>query len=146
MTQIRKTTMSKSETHYISEKIRWQFDLTISNETIYSLVDVIINRGIGDWGVITKITTINNTMQTGEKNYQYTLPIEVACIETNEAALITKDLIMCAISKTLIDFPYALDTVAGYSLAVDRLTDEDIDEIIQVAVFGSLKYGFAWTK
>lgn len=138
--------MNENGAKYISKKIYWKFDLTMSEEEIYSLVDRIITNGIGDWGIIAKVTAMNNTKQTNTKSFQYTLPIEVACIEINQSAVITKDILLYAISKTLIDFPYALNTSAGYDLEVDKLTDEDIDEIIQVAVFGYMKYGYSWTK
>ena len=41
-----------------------------------------------------------------------------------------------------MDFPYVLDTKAGFNLSIDKLTKEDIDEIIQIAAFKEMKYGF----
>ena len=43
-----------------------------------------------------------------------------------------------------MDFPYVLDTKAGFNLSIDKLTKEDIDEIIQIAAFKEMKYGFIW--
>ena len=138
--------MNENETKYICEKIYWEFDLTMSEEEIYSLVNRIISNGFGDWGIISQVAPIDNKMQTFTKNYRYTLPIEVTCIEINQSAVITKEVLLRAIRKTLIDFPYALNTNAGYNLDVDKLTDEDIDEIIQVAVFGCMRHGYTWAK
>ena len=73
---------------------------------------------------------------------RYTFPIKVTDIEENITYTLKMENILWALMITIIDFPYALDTTAGYNLDVDKLTIEDIDEIIQVAVNRQLKYNF----
>ena len=112
------------------------FILQLTSEDIQLLITRIIDEGIGDWAVIDHVT---HTEIGG-----YTVPIQISCIDTNKAYMIGAQDIAYGIQRACIDFPYALDTTAGYRLRVNSLTQEDIDEIVQLAVFEKIQYGYVW--
>ena len=137
---------------FIEVVIRHEFALTLKKEDLDSIVTRAINEGIGDWGIITKATRVKAQGRQRAKRGQraqgrqrapvYSVPFEVVDIETNKTHTVTRGKLLRGIRDTLIDFPYALDTLAGYNLNVGKLTMEDIDEIIQQAIFKELHYGF----
>lgn len=136
---------SKHRKHsdFIEVDIQLQFPLTFTKDNLDRLVTRAINEGIGDWAIITKATTKKRKGGGDEScEVNYTLPFQVENIDTNEKIIVTRDKLLRAIRDTLIDFPYALDTMAGYNLVVDKLTREDIDEIIQVAAYKDIQYRF----
>ena len=112
------------------------FILQLTLKDIQELIARIINGGIGDWAIIDHVTRTENS--------SYTVPMQISCIDTNKTYLIDMQDILYGIQRAWIDFPCALDTTAGYRLNVDRLTQEDIDEIIQLAVFKRVQYGYVW--
>lgn len=132
----------KPRSKFIEIDIRHHFTLTITKHELDQLVSRMVAEGIGDWGLITAATRLR---QRGFSNLSntYTLPIQVVDIEINKTYIITRAIMLRAIRDSLIDFTYALDTQAGYNLVVDKLTREDMDEIIQLAVFKKIQYGFA---
>lgn len=145
---MKNTKVSRKE-RFTETPVDFQFKLTTTDQDIEDLVSKAISGGIGDWAVITKATRVKATdkMVRPDRNSQsscppYTLPIEVINIDSGKEYIVTKEILLYALGKTLIDFPYALDTVAGYNIDVGKLTSEDIDEIIQLAVFGKIQYRF----
>lgn len=133
----------KTKQSFISTNVTMKFNLILTEEELSKLVNRIIYEGIGDWAIVSHATAIKkNNGLIGS----YTLPFQVEDIETNKEFIVDKQSILKSIGKTLIDFPYALDTTAGYNLNINKLTQEDIDEIVQVAVFGKIKYGFVWNR
>jgi len=136
---------------FVRTPVNFQFELTTTEQDIEDLVSKAISGGIGDWAVITKATRVKATnrdkMDRPDRNSQslcppYTLPMEVINIDSGKEYIVTKEMLLCALRETLIDFPYALDTERGYNLDVGKLTSEDLDEIIQLAVFGKMQYRF----
>ena len=132
---------------FIEVVIKHEFALTLKKEELDVIVTRAINEGIGDWGIITEATRVKaqgrQQAKRGQRSPVYSVPFEVVDIETNKAHTVTRGKLLRGIRDTLIDFPYALDTLAGYNLNVGKLTMEDIDEIIQQAIFKELRYGFA---
>lgn len=114
---------------FLRTDVKAEFTLTLKSEDLEELVLRAMEEGIGDWALITeaKISTLTTRL------------IDIG---TNKEHTVTKEQLLKAISDTIIDFPYALDTLAGYNLEVKRLTCEDIDEIFQVAVFNKMQYKF----
>lgn len=142
---------------FIHIPVQFDFHLTITPEQLDHLINRAINEGIGDWGLIEEARVkhrkqacshhkhhAKNANHAQSKVYldRYTFPIKVIDIEENITYTLKMENILWALMITIIDFPYALDTTAGYNLDVDKLTIEDIDEIIQVAVNRQLKYNF----
>lgn len=155
------SSMERIETlHFIPIRIKLQFTLTITFEQIDRMINRAINEGIGDWAIITKATRRkvrpkglkdierNSTQQitqasnSTQKHLKYTIPIQIEDITTNKKYVLHFPGIMKGIQEGLIDFTYALDTTAGYNLLIEKLTREDIDEIIQIAIFGDITYKF----
>ena len=120
---------------FIPVVVKHEFTLTLKKEDIESIVTRAINEGIGDWGIVTGATRVQGLPV-------YSVPFEVTDIETNQTHEVTRVKLLRGIRDTLIDFPYALDTLAGYNLDTGKLTREDIDEIIQQAIFKEKRYGF----
>ena len=131
----------RTRSKFIKIDMKIQFTLTITKHALDQLVSRMVTEGIGDWGLI-MATTKPRQKELFRLDTTYTLPIQVVDIETGIIYNITRAIILRAIRDSLIDFPYALDTRAGYNLAVHKLTREDMDEIIQLAVFKKIKYGF----
>ena len=119
----------RQHSNFLRVDIQAKFTLTIKNEDLEQLVARAISEGIGDWAIIAWLQ-------------MPPLSVYIADISTNIEYTITKEHLLKAISDTIIDFPYALDNLAGYNLAVDKLNREDIDEIFQVAVFDEIQYRF----
>lgn len=134
-----KTSKHKKRSPFIRIDIIQKFTLTLRKQELDQLISTAVEDGIGDWGIIIAVTGLNKS-----RPYRplYTLPIEVLDITTNKRHIVTKSKILRAIRDTLIDFPYALNTNAGYNLSIGKLTRENIDEIIQVAIFRKIKYKF----
>lgn len=132
---------------FIEVVIKHEFALTLKKEDLDSIVTRAINEGIGDWGIITEATRVKaqgrQRAKRGQRSPVYSVPFEVVDVETNKTHTVTRGKLLRGIRDTLIDFPYALATLAGYNLNVGKLTMEDIDEIIQQAIFKELHYGFA---
>lgn len=132
---------------FIEVVIKHEFALTLKKEDLDAIVTRAINEGIGDWGIITEATRVKaqgrQQAKRGQRSPVYSVPFEVVDVETNKTHTVTRGKLLRGIRDTLIDFPYALDTLAGYNLNVGKLTMEDIDEIIQQAIFKELHYGFA---
>ncbi len=116
---------------YISVDISAQFTLTFTLADIQHLVTRIYSEGIGDWCVL-------DTEHT-----DFSL-IQLTDIATNCTYCIDLQELESAICTAWLDFPYALDVQSGCSLCVDRLSGEDIDEIVQIAIFGSMQYSWTW--
>ncbi len=115
---------------YEKIEITAEFPMTFTSHDMAQLVSRIHNKGIGDWCVL--------------ENASVSFPLQLTEIDTNISYSIGLQDIKRAICAAWIDFPYVLDTQAGYNLAVDKLTQEDIDEIVQIAVFHKIKYGWTW--
>lgn len=113
---------------FITLPISLSFPLTIEKKDIYHIVNRAIKDGIGDWGLI--------------EDSPRALPRQIIDIATNQVYTLTRAKLLRSIKNTLLDFPYALDTTAGYTLNIHKMTQEDIDEIIQVAIFREIRYGF----
>lgn len=120
---------NRKHSNFLMVDVQAEFTLTLENDDLEKLVARAMEEGVGDWAII-----------TGLKRSPFS--VYLADISTNIEYTITKEQLLKAISETWIDFPYALDTVAGYNLAVDKLTCEDMDEIFQVAVFDEMQYEF----
>ncbi len=118
-------------TDYISIDISVQFSLTLTLADIRTLVNRIYNEGIGDWCVL-------------EDKHENFLPLQLTDIATNCTYSVDIQDLISAICASLLDFPYALDVQNGFNLCVDRLTNEDLDEIVQLAVFGRIQYSWIW--
>ncbi len=118
-------------TDYISIDISVQFPMTLTFADIRTLVNRIYNEGIGDWCVL-------------EDKHENSLPLQLMDIATNCTYSVGLRELEFAICTSLLDFPYALDVQNGFNLRVDKLTNEDIDEIVQLAVFGSMQYSWTW--
>lgn len=112
------------------------FLLQVTIKDIQMIIYRVINDGVGDWAVIDHVTHTENR--------EYTVPIQISCIDTNKAYDIEMQDILYGIQRAWIDFPYALDITAGYRLNINKLTPEDVDEIIQLAVFKRIQYGYVW--
>ena len=115
--------------------MQFGFQVTLTKNQLDQLITRAIEEGIGDWCVIDKANKAS-------RNNMYTVPIQIIDIETNQEHLITRSKLLRGIRDSLMDFPYVLDTKAGFNLSIDKLTKEDIDEIIQIAAFKEMKYGF----
>ncbi len=118
-------------TDYISIDISAQFTLTFTLADIQHLVSRIYSEGIGDWCVL-------------EADHEGFLPLCVTDITTNCTYSIGLNELESAICTAWLDFPYALDVQSGCSLCIDKLSGEDIDEIVQIAVFGRMQYSWTW--
>ncbi len=116
---------------YISIDISAQFTLTFTLADIQHLVNRIYSDGIGDWCVL-------------ETEHDDSALLQLTDITTNYTYSIGLPELTSAICTAWLDFPYALDVQSGCSLCVDRLTNEDIDEIVQIAVFGRIQYSWTW--
>lgn len=119
----------RKHSKFLMVDVQAEFTLTLENEDLEELVIRAMEEGIGDWAIITGLK-------------RSPLTVYLADITSNIEHTVTKEQLLKAISKTWIDFPYALDTLAGYNLVVNKLTCEDIDEIFQVAVFDKMQYEF----
>ncbi len=118
-------------TDFISVDISAQFTLTFTLADIQHLISRIYNEGIGDWCVL-------------ESEPADSLPLRLTDITTNYIYSIGLQELESAICTAWLDFPYALDVQSGFNLCVDKLTEEDIDEIVQIAVFGRMRYSWMW--
>ncbi len=118
-------------TDFISVDISAQFTLTFTLADIQHLISRIYNEGIGDWCVL-------------ETEHENLLPLQLTDIATNCTYSIGLPELTSAICTAWLDFPYALDVRSGCSLCVDKLTGEDMDEIVQIAVFGNMRYSWTW--
>lgn len=131
---------------FIHIPMSFTFELTVTDAQMDHLADRIVYEGIGDWGTIHSATHKQRfkriPLPRGKNNLivHYRFPIKVFDLDTGVVHIIRKENIYWALAITLIDFPYALDTKAGYNIDVDRLTLADIDEIIQVAATGKVFY------
>lgn len=121
---------SMRQSRYEVVEIKAEFPLTFTGHDMVQFVSRVHKEGLGDWCVL--------------ENASVSFPLQLMEIDTNISYSIGLHDIKRAICAAWIDFPYVLDTQAGYSFAVDRLTSEDIDEIIQIAVFNRIKYAWAW--
>lgn len=120
-----------------------RFILTLQAKELNQLITRAITEGIGDWGVIDKATKAKGKGKANSKAKDtYTVPFHVIDISTNQSYTVTRSKLLRGIRDGLIDFPYALDTQAGYNLKVSKLTREDIDEIVQLSIFKKMQYGF----
>lgn len=119
----------RKHSKFLMVDVQAEFTLTLENEDLEELVIRAMEEGIGDWAIITGLK-------------RSPLTVYLADITSNIEHTVTKEQLLKAISETWIDFPYALDTLAGYNLVVNKLTCEDIDEIFQVAVFDKMQYEF----
>lgn len=128
----------QKKSKFIKIDMQLHFILTVTKNQIDQLVSRAINEGIGDWGMIDQATRVRKH----KNQIIYTVPFHVIDIETNVKYLITKQKLLRGIRDGLIDFPYALDTEAGYNLNINKLNQEDIDEIVQIATFRKIKYKF----
>lgn len=120
---------------FIRVDMQIRFTLTLKKQELDQLITRAVKEGIGDWAIIDAATKV-----TGKGTY--TVPFHVIDLETNQEYVVTRSKILRGIRDALIDFPYALDTQAGYNLAVENLIQEDIDEIIQLAIFKRIQYKF----
>ncbi len=118
-------------TDYITIDISVQFPLTLTLADMQNLVSRIYNEGIGDWCAL-------------EDVHENSLPLQLTDIATNYTYSIDLQDLISAICTSLLDFLYALDVKNGFNLCVDKLTNEDIDEIVQLAIFGSMQYSWTW--
>ncbi len=118
-------------TDFISVDISAQFTLTFALSDIQHLVSRIYSDGIGDWCVL-------------DSEPADSLPLRLTDITTNCTYSIGLPEITSAICTAWLDFPYALDVQNGFNLYIDKLTGEDIDEIVQIAVFGRMQYSWTW--
>ncbi len=118
-------------TDFLTLDISVQFPLTLTLADMQNLVSRIYNEGIGDWCVL-------------EDKYGSSLPLQLTDIATNCTYSIDLQDLTSAICSSLLDFPYALDVKNGFNLCVDKLTNEDLDEIVQLAVFGRMQYSWTW--
>lgn len=114
--------------------VRWIIPLTVSEKQLDIVISKIYNEGIGDWAVISPMNQC--------AGQEVTLPFKVVDIETNQEFTVTKEKILFGLKCALLDFPYVLSTYNGYNLNAMQLSCEDLDEIIQVALFGEIKYEF----
>ena len=126
---------SRTRSKFIKFKMQFGFQVTLTKNQLDQFITRAIEEGIGDWCVIDKANKAS-------RNNMYTVPIQIIDIETNQEHLITRSKLLTGIRDSLMDFPYVLDTKAGFNLSIDKLTKEDIDEIIQIAAFKEMKYGF----
>ena len=126
---------------FIRIEMQIKFILTLQAKELNQLITRAITEGIGDWGIIDKATKVKGRAKGNEKD-MYTVPFHVIDISTNQSYTITRSKLLRGIRDGLIDFPYALDTQAGYNLKVNTLTREDIDEIMQLSIFKKMQYGF----
>ncbi len=118
-------------TDYISIDISAQFTLAFTLADIQHLVTRIYSDGIGDWCVL-------------EDKHTDFLPLRLTDIATNCTYSIGLQDLTSAICTAWLDFPYALDVQNGFNLCIDRLSGEDMDEIVQIAVFGRMQYSWTW--
>ncbi len=118
-------------TDFISVDISAQFTLTFTLADIQHLVSRIHNEGIGDWCVLETERADASLLQLTDITTNCTYSIGLQELES-------------AICTAWLDFPYALDVQSGCSLCVDRLSGEDMDEIVQIAVFGNMQYSWTW--
>ncbi len=118
-------------TDYLTFDISAQFTLTFTLADIQHLVTRIYSEGIGDWCVL-------------ETEHDDSALPQLTDISTNCTYSIGLPELTSAICNAWLDFPYALDVKNGFNLCVDRLSGEDIDEIVQIAVFGSMRYSWTW--
>ncbi len=119
-------------TRYEKLHLTTEFTLTLTGQDFAQLARRIYKEGLGDWCVL--------------ESTSVSFPLQLTEIDTNISYKVGLHDIKRAIGVAWLDFPYVLDTQAGYNLAVDKLTQEDIDEIIQIAVFHKIKYAWAWRE
>ncbi len=118
-------------TDFISVDISAQFTLTFTLADIQHLISRIYSDGIGDWCVLESKPDDSSLLQLTD-------------ITTNCTYSIGLPELTSAICTAWLDFPYALDVQSGFNLCVDKLTAEDMDEIVQIAVFGIMRYSWTW--
>lgn len=121
---------NKGQSIYEKIEITAEFPMTFTLHDMARLAHRIQKEGLGDWCVL--------------ENTSVSFPLQLTEIDTNIRYKVGLHDIKRAICAAWLDFPYVLDTQSGYSLAVDKLTQEDIDEIIQIAVFHKIKYDWTW--
>lgn len=134
---------------FIHIPMSFTFELTVTDAQMDQLADrIVYDDAIGEWAIVYSATYKGRRRKiplpwmrdNWPRNIKYSFPIVVINIDSDEVYTIRKENIYWALAVTLIDFPYALDTRAGYTINVDRLTPADIDEIIQVAATGRVFY------
>ncbi len=101
-------------TDYISIDISAQFTLTFTLADIQHLISRIYSDGIGDWCVLDTERADSSLLQLTD-------------ISTNCTYSIGLPAFTSAICTAWLDFPYALDVRSGFTLRIDKLTNEDIN-------------------
>ena len=134
---------------FIHIPISFTFELTVTDAQMDQLVQrIVYDDAIGEWAIVYSATYKGRRRKiplpwmrdNWPRNIKYTFPILVVDVDTGVVHTIRKENIYWALAVTLIDFPYALDTKAGYNIDINRLTPADIDEMIQVAATGKVFY------
>lgn len=134
---------------FIHIPMNFTFELTVTDDQMDQLVHrIVYDYDIGEWAIVYSATykgrhrkiTLPWMRDNWPQNIKYTFPIVVIDIDSDKRYTIRKENIYWALAITLIDFPYALDTTAGYTIDINKLTPADIDEIIQVAATGKVFY------
>ncbi len=142
-------TKNRKNTSTVTEVwVSFDFPLTFKQKEIDHLAEKICKFGIGDWACVEPVSSQNKTKkQAGSEVIHKPFPIlQITDIDTGIIYQISATKLLDAVGKAVIDFPHALNTEAGYTIVVDNLTGEDLDEIVQTACFGKLRYGYVWNK
>lgn len=115
------------------------YDVRLTDYSIDALVKRILKEGIGDWCVL------KEAEDTGERKIALHQPLlYVTDIQTNTEYTLTKQMFMDTINEIWVDFPWAIDFEFNSDLDVMLLTEQDMDEIIQVACLEDIVYPYPW--
>lgn len=130
---------------FITLPVKLDLKLTISYKDMNDLVYRIVDEGIGTWGQVIDAKVykagdkrLGQHIRKSKKYYDF--PITVLDTNEDETYKIDKETLLEGIKEAWIDFPFVLDTTCGYDLKLNKLKASNIDEIIQLALFGEIKY------
>lgn len=124
----------------LDEKTLTEFyEVKLTDYSIDALVKRIIQDGIGDWCVMQEVEDI------GERKITLNQPLlHITDIHTNQEYVLTKQKLMETINDIWVDFPWAINFNFNSDLDVMLLTEQDMDEIVQVVCLGDLIYSYPW--
>jgi len=133
---------------FMTLPVNLDLKLTISYQDMNDLVYRMAEDGIGTWGQVIDAKVyrppgkrLGQCMRKSKKYYDF--PLTVLDTISGEAYIIDKEILLYGIKAAWIDFPTVLDTSCGYDLKLKKLNAADIDEIVQLAIFGEIRYDLA---
>ena len=130
---------------FITLPVKLDLKLTISYKDMNDLVYRIVDEGIGTWGQVInakvyKVSEKRFGQHIRRSKKYYDFPITILDTNEDETYKIDKETLLTGIKEAWIDFPFVLDTTCGYDLKLRKLKASNIDEVIQLVLFGEIKY------